>query len=133
MRRPAEIKHRRVWGRGIIWTEVAVALPILALVTALALAGLVSYYRARSDAVARQAAGWAAAAQLQRYQAGAALDSVPPPGVLPPEITLSTTTQPAPAEWEGSQRVTVTAAYEIGVGRSVRERVSGYVRREAQP
>jgi len=133
MRYVSHGRRIRRCGRGMIWAELAVCIPIVALLVALTMSGFVSYYRVRSEGVARQAAAWAAGAQMQRYQAGAALDSVPPAGVLPPEIALKTTTQPAQGDWEGFQLVTVTATYEIGVGRSVREHVSGYVQKEGRP
>jgi len=133
MKPRVHLARGRQRARGMIWAELAVCIPILALLLTLTMAGFVSYYRVRSEAFARQAAAWAAAAQMQRYQAGAPLDSTPPAGVLPPEVALKTTTQPAEGDWQGFQLVTVTATYEIGVGRSVRERVSGYIRTEAKP
>lgn len=108
-------------------------IPIVGLLVALTATGLVRYYRCRSEAMARQAAVWVAAAQLQRYQAGASLDSAPPAGVLAPEIALKTSAQPGQGQWDGFQLVTVTATYEIGEKRSVRERVSGYIPPEANP
>lgn len=119
--------------RGIIWTEVMVAIPIMALLVAMATSTFMQYYRFRGESIARQQALWAAAGQLQRYQAGAALDSSPPPGVLPPEVTIKTSTAPAHSPWDGFQLVTVTATTDLGENRSVREQISGYIRSEVKP
>jgi type II secretory pathway pseudopilin PulG len=126
-RPPCETPGRRLC-RGFVWAEVVISIPIIALLVALSAAGLTQYYRFRCQATARQAAAWAAAAQLQRYQAGAALGSSPPPGMLSAEITLKTVAKPGQGQWQGFQLVTVTAAYSLADRQTVREQISGYIR-----
>ncbi len=108
-------------------------IPIVGLLVALTATSTLHYYRFRHESIARQAASWAAAAQLQRYQAGAALDSDPLPGTLAPEIALKTTTTPGQGVWKGFQLVKVTATFTLGDQHTVREQISGYVRSEVQP
>lgn len=119
--------------RGIFaWTEVIASLPLLGLLVALAGAGVLRHQRLRAEYSARQTAAWAAAAQLQRYQAGASMDSLPPDNLLTPEVKLVTQTQSAAPPWEGYSLVTVTATVGLNESDAVSERVSGYVRQEGQ-
>jgi type II secretory pathway pseudopilin PulG len=119
--------------RGIFaWTEVIASLPLLGLLVALAGAGVLRHQRVRAEYSARQTAAWAAAAQLQRYQAGASMDSLPPDNLLTPEVKLVTQTQSAAPPWEGYSLVTVTATVGLNESDAVSERVSGYVRQEGQ-
>ena len=133
MRNGTTSTRTRTSKRGYIWAEVVVCIPIVGLLIALTAAGFTQYYRFRSESIGHQAAAWVAAGQLQRYQAGAPLDSIPPPGVLPPEVTLKTSAKPGQGPWEGFQLVTVTATFALGEKHTVRERISGYVRSEVKP
>ncbi len=115
--------------RAMITTEIIIGIFLMMVLSVLA-ADTIFDYRDSSDAYFwRRAAGWAADAQLQRYQAGAAIDS-PPPGLIPEEITLKTSRQPGEGQWKGFSRVTVTATVIQPTGKLVREQISGYVRAE---
>ncbi|MEP0844316.1 MAG: hypothetical protein HRF43_16575 [Phycisphaerae bacterium] len=126
---PAQARARR----GLLFSEVIVAVPILGMLVALAAAGVLSYQKSRHEATARQTAAWAAAAQLERIQAGAAPDSRPPAGVLSPDVELSVGTTPGKGAWEGFQLVTVSAGIVLNDKQKVAERISGYVRTEVKP
>lgn len=130
MRRFGQGAGRR---RGLIWAEVMTAVPIIGLMIALAASGTMQYYRTRSESVARQAAAWAAAAQLQRCQAGAPLDSQPPAGTIPSDVQLKTVATPGQEQWAGFNLVTVTATVSLNERQKVSERISGYVPREVKP
>ena len=119
---------RKGRARGFIEIEVVMSVAILTVVTILAAEGIFSYYRAHRQQVARQAAAWAADAQLQRYQAGAPIDSAPPAGMIPEEIVLTTRVQPGKGPWQGFNLVTVTATTAISPSGEVREEISGYLR-----
>ena len=114
--------------RGIIGTEVVVGLGLLVVIAGLTAKGVFDYRRGNDIAIVRRAALWAAEGQLRRLNAGAALDSQPPAGVLPEYIRLQTRAEPASGQWAGFQRVTVTATAEPGWCAAVHERVVGYVR-----
>lgn len=119
--------HRAAF-RGLIFSEVVVGLPLLALVAALATGGILTYQKSRSEAMARQAAMWAAAAQMERIQAGAEPASPPPAGVLPADLIVNATSAPGQGQWQGFQFVTVTASVRLNDRRTVTERISGYVK-----
>ena len=123
-------QHRRGM---LLGTEVIVAVVLIGMLAAVAAKALMDYHHLREQHVWRRAAGWAAAGQLQRVQAGAPLDSLPLPGVVPDEITLETHTEPGQGQWAEFSRVTVTATAAMPSGRSVREQVSGYVGGEVTP
>jgi hypothetical protein len=118
--------------RGILATEVMVSFSILAMLAILAV-DICSGYRRTSDRYDwRRAAAWAAEAQWARYQAGAALDSSPPDGMLPEEIRLKTTARAGSGQWAGFQLVTVRATAKVSMGGEVTEQVGGYLREEAR-
>jgi type II secretory pathway pseudopilin PulG len=117
----------------LIWAEVVAAIPIIGLMVALAASGILRYYRTRNESVARQAAMWAAAAQLQRCQAGAPLDSQPPGDAIPTDVVLKTVAAPSQGSWAGFNLVTVTATVSLNERDKVSERISGYVPAEVKP
>jgi hypothetical protein len=113
--------------RAIVATETVLGLALMMLMAGLVTQAVVSYRRTSGAYYWRQAAGWAAEAQLQRYEAGAPLDSLPPPGMIPEDITLHTRHEPGRGSWEGFERVTVTATAALPAGKSVREEFTAYV------
>lgn len=114
--------------RAFIEIEMVWSLIILLLIMIVLSEGIFSYYRARRQYAARQAAAWAADAQLQRYQAGAPIDSDPPTGMIPKGIKLATCVEPGRAQYEGLNLVTVTATMAVSARGEIREEISGYVR-----
>lgn len=132
LRLPSRRRARRSAG-AFIDVEMVSALALIALI-ALTLARVLYDYGQSADAIAwRQVALSAAQAQLQRYQAGAPIDSVPPAGVLPDEVALNTHAEPATGQWQGFTRVTVTAEVTNVRGGPVREQACGYLPREVTP
>ena len=96
-------------GRAALLVELAVALTLIGIITTLTAQAISAYMKTRDHYTWRQAAAWAAEAQLQRYMSGAAIDSPPPEDILPAEITLHTHVQPGKGQWESFRLVTVTA------------------------
>ena len=114
--------------RGIIAAEVVVSIALIALMAVLATDAVLDYHHARDRYLRRQAAAWAAAGQLQRYQVGAPIDTRPPDGLVPEGITLETVVEPARDRWHGFNRVTVIATADLRAGtKQVQEQVTGYV------
>ena len=95
--------------RASLLVELAVALVLIGIITTLTAQAISAYMKTRDHYTWRQAAAWAAQAQLQRYLGGAAIDSPPPEDILPAEITLRTHVQPGSGQWAGFRLVTVTA------------------------
>lgn len=123
-------RNRSRSSRAFITAEVILAMLLAALMAGLASKAVSDYVNALTANRAQRAVTWAADAQLQRYQAGAPLDSKPPSGVVNDEITLQTTQTPGQGQWAGFQCVTVTAE-TVGQGRIARAQLTGYVRQEA--
>ena len=119
--------------RGVLTIETLVAVSIMAVVSAMATNAIWSYYQTRDQYLWREAAAWAAAGQLQRYQAGAPIDSAPPENLWQPDIRLQTTVAPGEGAWQGFGRVTVTATVDRPKKQKICERLSGYVRLEGKP
>jgi len=119
--------------RGVVTIETLVAVVILATVSVMAADAIWNYYQTRDQYLWREAAAWAAAGQLHRYQAGAPIDSAPPENLWQPEIRLQTTVAPGEGTWQGFSRVTVTASVARSRSQNIYERVSGYVRLEGKP
>lgn len=126
-------KFRTFGRKGFFVPEILVGMAIMAVVAALAADAIAGYYRVRRQYDWRRAAAWAAAGQLQRYQAGAPIDSAPPGNLWPEEIHLKTAARPGQGPWQGFQLITVTATVEDGHGPAIHEQVSGYVRERAEP
>ena len=120
-------------GRGIIGVEIIVSVALLAVLAVLAVDLIMDAHRGREQDLWRRSAAWAADGQLQRYQAGAPFDSMPPAGVLPEAIRLETRTEPGGDAWTGFSRVTVIATARMPSGREVREQARGYVCTEERP
>jgi hypothetical protein len=119
--------------RAIIATEAVVGIALAILIAAIATDAVFDYRKATDLDRWSRAAGWAAEAQLQRFQARAPLDSSPPAGLIPDEITLKTTRAAGQGSWAGFHRVTVTADAVIPAGRTVHSQVTGYVPAEDRP
>jgi len=119
--------------RAFITTEIVFSLFLIAGIAALAANVIFDYRQTSHHYLWRHAAIWAVDAQLQRYHAGAALDSQPPAGLIPEEITLKTTHQPGRGQWQGFNRVTVTASTALPSGKVIYEQVSTYIPAEAKP
>jgi hypothetical protein len=126
-------KNKSSSRKGYFVSEILVGMVIMAVVAALMADAICGYYRVRSQYDWRRAAVWAAAGQLQRCQAGAAIDTAPPENLWPEEIKLETTACPGQGAWQGFQLVTVTATVDVARGPAIREQVSGYVRERATP
>jgi len=118
--------------RAVLAVELAVALSLLGVLTVLTAKAIAGHLKARDCHTWRLAAAWAAEGQLQRYQCGAAFDSLPPKGVLPPEITLHTEVQPGTGQWEGFMLVTVTAEVRRRHAGTLLERAACYIPDEVQ-
>ncbi|UCD27538.1 MAG: type II secretion system protein [Planctomycetota bacterium] len=130
MRRYCRFNLKR---RGYMLAEILVSLWLITVLAALAGKALFDYYHARDHYLWRQAAILAADAQLQRYQAGAELDSQPSEGVMADNILLRTAVEPGRDQWQGFKRVTVTASVLVQNEEKVREQISGYVSAEVRP
>lgn len=118
--------------RGFVVVEVVTAVALAVVMVAIAGKAITDYMSAVSADQAHRAVLWAAAAQLQRYQAGAPLDSQPPAGLIADDIALETTQADGQGQWAGFRQVTVTAK-TTRLGRTIEAHASGYVPREAQP
>ena len=106
----------------------------LLMMTAMFAAEAMFAYRHTHDRyLHQQAARWAVAGQLQRYQAGAPFDSLPPKGVIPEAITLSTDVQSGQGQWADFDLVTVTAEVKLPNGKQTAEHIRGYVPRRSEP
>jgi hypothetical protein len=116
--------------RAIVGVELLVGTALMFLLAVITVDAIRQYRIAADESFWRRAALYAADAQLQRFRAGAALDSLPPAGILPENITLKTSSEPGAGQWTGLMRVSVTAAVELSSGRTVRETVAGYLRTE---
>jgi type II secretory pathway pseudopilin PulG len=124
------VRHRQ---KAFITIEVAVALMVLGLLTAMT-AQLIATYRNTLDHYAmRQVAVWAADAQLQRVLMGAPIDSQPPAGMISDRVKLETRMEPGTGEWAGCDCVTVLARVERKGKSPIVETVSAYVVREVKP
>lgn len=127
------VNSNNVGRRGIVGTEIVVSTALLMLMAVLAVDAALAYYHTSDYYLWRQAAAWAAAGQLQRYQAGAPIDSRPPDGLVPDRITFETVVTPGRDQWQGFNRITVIASATLPTGKRIDERISGYVPQEVTP
>ena len=125
--------HNRRRQQGFSLAEVSVAIVLLMMLAMLAAEAMFAYRYMHNRYVYQQAARWAATGQLQRYQAGAPFDSLPPKGVLPERITLKTDIQSGEGQWAGFDLVTVTAEVALPTGKQTSEHIRGYVPRRIEP
>jgi len=116
--------------RGFLLTEAIVCIALLAVISGVASKVLYDYCRTRNHHLCREAVLLAADGQLQRYQAGAALNSKPPAGLISDGIELGTSVEPGLGQWQGFDKVTVKASVLVGGKDRVSEQVVGYVRSE---
>ncbi len=119
--------------RGYFYVEVITSIMILGLMTVLVGSAVLQARRTHSYYYWRQAAAYAAEAQMQRYRAGAAIDSRPPAGLIPDEIELQTAVKPGNGDWQGFTLVTVTATVYRPPMTDIHEQLSGYVTTETTP
>jgi hypothetical protein len=120
-------KPRRAQKRAVIAAELFVGVALLVLLAALAAQAIFSHARADDAQYRQRAVSCAAAAQLQRCQAGAPLDSTPPAGLVPEDVKLTTSHTAGRGDWQGFQFVTVTASAVTPRGQTVKASISGYV------
>jgi hypothetical protein len=113
--------------RGIVLAEVVTGLLLFGLILALTGETVRRYQEARDEGIWRRTAAWAADGQLQRLQAGAALDSLPPAGLFPEAIQLAIRVEPGEGEWAGFRRATVTASVVRPNRRTIHQSVAGYI------
>ena len=109
------MRHRR--RRAFNTIDVMMGMAILLLLGTLTTIMVLSYYQVRTEQHRRLAASWAAAGQLDRYMAGAPVDSKPPPGLWSDRITLKTEVQAGAGQWQGFRHVTVVATVQMSGGR----------------
>ena len=126
-------ERRRTAHRGFIILELVVCVTVLGFLLVVFAQLMETYERANQRYAWRQAAAWAADAQLQRYLAGAAFDSVPPEGTIPPRVHLATTVQPGEGVWSELDLVTVTARVDLRRQRPIEERAVCYLPRRSAP
>ena len=119
--------------RGFFLLEVAASILLLGVMAGLTAVAVYRHGQTRMVYARTQRVAWAADAQLQRIQAGAGLESLPPPGVLAEKVTLVTTSEPGRGDWDGFTLVTVTATAPVKRGKVARARSRGYVRTEREP
>jgi hypothetical protein len=130
---PHALRQNYSAARGVIVLELVVGLAILMLLVGMSALTLQRFAKTQAHYAAREAAAWAAEAQLARIQAGAAPDSAPPAGLLAREITLATRTTPGGGCWSEFTLVSVTATFTPRHGKPVTETARGYARMEISP
>ncbi len=123
-------KHKR---KGVLVVELAVSLTLISIIAGLTAVAMIRYRDVRSNFEWRRSAMALAVGQLVRYQAGADLDSFPPPGIVPDEITLTTEVHDGGGQWEGARLITVVATVNLPHRRSLVEKASGYIYRSERP
>ncbi len=119
------LRHRK--RRGSFLIEGAAAIAILTVLVALAMSATLQFAKVQGHYHHRLAASWAAEAQMERYIAGAIIDSLPPEGVIADNISLSTSAEPGKGQWEGFDLVIVTARAKNRRGKSITESVRCYL------
>jgi hypothetical protein len=107
--------------------EVIVSVGLLAMLSVLSIDAIMRYRRAADEYFWRRAAIHAVDGQIQRYRAGAPWDSLPPAGVMPPQVELTTRREPGQGPWQGLSRVTVLAHVELPGPREIHEQMSVYL------
>jgi type II secretory pathway pseudopilin PulG len=119
--------------RGSFLVEAAAAITVLGIIAALATSASLNFAKVQDHYHKRMAASWAAEAQMERYIAGAAIDSPPPDGAIAENISLSTTVEAGTGQWEAFNLVVVSARIENRHGAAVVESVRCYLPQEAKP
>jgi hypothetical protein len=109
-------------------TELLGGIVIVMLVTAALLHVALRYIEARDVIVTERTLRYAAQAQLDRYRAGAPIDSPLPKGILPKKATLMTKTAPGAGPWSGMTKVMVTASLPRLRGRTPSVTLAGYIK-----
>ncbi|MBN2447824.1 MAG: hypothetical protein JXO22_13920 [Phycisphaerae bacterium] len=109
------------------------SLTLLAVIAAVAGKAVWDYRQMQDAYLYRQAAAWAADAQLQRYRLGAPIDSRPPAQVVPETITFETKVDAGQGQWQNFNRITVIATANLPNGKQVSERITAYVPSELKP
>ncbi len=119
--------------RGTFLVEAAASVAVLSIVVGLALTATLQFAKVQDHYHKRMAASWAAEAQMERYIAGAPIDSLPPEGTVAENISLETKIAPGTGQWEQFTLVTVTAQIENRRGKPVIESVRCFLPQEANP
>ena len=119
--------------RAYLFVEVITSIMILGLLAMLVGSTVLQARRTRGHYYWRQTAAYAVEAQMQRYRAGAAIDSRPPDGLVPEEIDLHTAVEPGHGDWDGFNLITVTATVHRPPMRDIHEQLNGYIPAEAAP
>jgi hypothetical protein len=119
--------------RGSSIVEVSITVALLMMLVMLAADGIFAYRHLHDRAIYQQAARWAAAGHLQRLQAGAPLDSLPPQEVLQEAITLTTSIERGEGQWKEFDLATVTARVILPNGKQASEEIRGYLPGRAEP
>ncbi|GJM26762.1 MAG: hypothetical protein DHS20C16_31770 [Phycisphaerae bacterium] len=127
------IEEHKTQRRGSFLVEAAAAITILGILVALAASATLSFAKTQDHYHKRLAASWAAEAQMERYIAGAAIDSTPPDGTVTENIALTTSVEPGTGQWEKFDLVVVSARIENKRGKAVVESVRCYLPREVGP
>lgn len=119
--------------RGWFLTDVMAGLAITMVIGVFFASFSLAYVRARSLHAIERALTAAALGQIERIRAGAAVESMPPAGVLPDGIALATSTAPGEGSWSGLMKVTVTASGQTPGGRPKTVTLAAYVREANAP
>lgn len=125
-------KHPTYRRRGVLLIEVALSLLLVGMLAGLTAYTLAQFSRARGQYTLREGAAWAAEGALQRFLAGAPLNSQPLADLVPPEIALTVRHEPGAGDWAAMTRVCVRATVSARHSRPIVEEVCGYVA-EPQP
>src|SRR5690242_14488484 len=121
------MKRQAIRRRAVISVEVMVSFVLMAMLAVLSVDAILRYRRAADEYFWRKAALSALDGQLQRYRAGAPWDSLPPTGILPTQVKLTTHRQPGAGLWQGMTRVTVTARVLVPGPREIHEELTEYL------
>ncbi len=114
--------------RALLSVEAVVGIAVIGFAALILADAVYDFQRARELSATRQAALWAADAQLRRCEAGVPPDVPMPEGMIDGRIRLDTDAMPGEGDWTGLTRVTVTATATLPWGGEVHESVQGYVR-----
>jgi len=119
--------------RGVFLIEAAAAITVLGIIAALAMTASLNFAKTQDHYHKRLAASWAARAQMERYIAGASIDSAPPEGTIADNVTLSTKVESGAGQWEAFNLVIVSARIESKHSAAVTESVRCYLPKGATP
>ena len=109
--------------KGFLATEAMVAIVLMVMLVAAYVQLGVGVARVRDHQVTKRTLRLAAAGQMERYRAGAPIETTHTPDALP-GITIKTSTTPGQGQWAGLTLVTVAARGTVrgGAGKEVATR-----------